>query len=738
MTVHPPSGPPDARPLPAEGLTVAEALARDDDPQVRLATGRHHRRFSEDVCWSLITGTLRDHAVATLADIPEEMLRDIAASADMRLLAALAARSDLPAATLAAVRDSGDDHVQYALIRNASLSPEHLGRLDLGEYWTRELLACRDDLPAETYEALAAYDRMPRILASKTHTPLSLLRRLAETGNCALELAKNPATPSDVLTTLVTARETRFCAAQVAEHPHAGHLVGRLADHRNSDVRAAVAARTDTPASVVADLSADRSPKVRSAAASNPHLPAAAKAKLLRSNSTGILVGLLANPTVSDNEYDSLLRRGNTGVAAAAAGLARTTRQQFDYLTSLAVSDVDRALAASDHTPVAALHAVADRSTPALLSCFADREHLPVAIARKLARSPWEHTRLALLRSASPPVGSLLLLARDAVRGVRLAAAEHPHMPAHVVAAWARLGDAAERCAAAANPSADSIGADTDLEVCDAQRPRLSLSDAETLQDVDDDPLASAAAAAADPRAPSCATVAHLFSAAHRLLTAAAGNPHTPPAELRDIGNRPGPHNTALRVAAAANPSTPEGTLKHLAKMYPDTRVAVAANPAATARILEELVGYLTRSTPTPGSDRSFVERACTSAARHPNIPEAPRRRVLTLPGPVGDAVRDMMLGDAAAPAQAIGIIAEQLEDTVLNVTMTSSAAETLAATLAHPQCPATLTAAVAAAAESHHATSLTLLDVLSAERAAQRRSATANLNENAPPAPGL
>ena len=287
----------NAYPLALTGPTVAEVLARDAVARLRLSVAEHHPRHSEDVFLSVSGIREVECRAVLLPRLPPELLEHYATRCGVRVSEAIASRSDLPDAVLAALRDMDNVHVQHRLLDNKTVGVEHLGRADMSDPWTRAKLAARADLPEGTYRALAEYDDMHDTLAAQKHTPPDVLSNIAATGKYGFALCSNPSTPPEAFAGIL--RSAPWQAHRVAANPAATHLIDELSRNGSSDVRVAVAMRPDTPSETIARLSADRSPKVRVAAAQHEALTDTARAKLLRSRSGALLVGPSPEPEPS-------------------------------------------------------------------------------------------------------------------------------------------------------------------------------------------------------------------------------------------------------------------------------------------------------------------------------------------------------------------------------------------------------------------------------------------------------
>jgi hypothetical protein len=183
-----------------------------------------------------------------------------------------------PAELLALLSRGQDPSVEEALLGNPSTPLEILFRL--GHLYPARLLEnplfpllllerpnLAEEVPARTLQALVELERAPEIflLAGARHSDSEI----------RLVVAKNPATPTPVLSELARDTSDKVRIA-VAAHPHAApEVLERLVSDpaARDDLRAQVAKNPSTPPLVLRRLVEDRSPEVRRAASGNPATP---------------------------------------------------------------------------------------------------------------------------------------------------------------------------------------------------------------------------------------------------------------------------------------------------------------------------------------------------------------------------------------------------------------------------------------------------------------------------------
>ena len=276
-----------------------EEWPSDPDVEVRTALHSSHLPIGRVLELAAIEPPLVGRAKTMLhPDLPREEASVGIDSPDWHIRVSVAYRSDLTRDMIRRLVTDPMPVVRMAIAKRPVLPPGILDRLvDDPNEDVRNTVAMEQRLSEAQVIRLVPHDDVAARngLAALADLDPELARGLVATGSPAVlgGLAQHPATPADVLTSILDRAESwplvprdpsalEWVVEDVAVHPTTSATdLERLAMSPLSTARKRVAARRDIP-SVVADLLAEDSPDedVRDALRSNPHVPVHVRARL--------------------------------------------------------------------------------------------------------------------------------------------------------------------------------------------------------------------------------------------------------------------------------------------------------------------------------------------------------------------------------------------------------------------------------------------------------------------------
>ncbi|MEU8283832.1 hypothetical protein AB0C01_05790 [Micromonospora sp. NPDC048905] len=431
--------------------------------------------------------------VARHADLPPDVIEEILASDDHRLLHSLALNRHLPHAVRMRLTAYADPAVRAALVVGAWDAPRELHErlIDDPGPRAREYLAQRDDVPADLLARLAT-DPEPTVRATLarwwTQAPEAVRRVLltdpvdsVRAAACSTYYARlpHPVPPPDLVPGLLADPVTRTGAVRHAILTPA--LAARLAADPDHQVRRQVAEHPQLPPSVRDVLADDPSANVRVGIFRRPDTPEPTRhgiyADIQRGERplTDVLGGDLDDDEVLQQFEDHLavseLRHLRLDWVTAdplphVSSLYICFRRSAAHSPALPADAVLRLLDDDDsgvrttmarHAPHLVDPATAERIDRGFRSDKktdwrpADVLPLPASTLRRLASDPDPRMRSLAPRDPDLPVELIERLAADPDSTVRQAVAGHPRLPAD--ARRALLADDSEfvaRTAAAA------------------------------------------------------------------------------------------------------------------------------------------------------------------------------------------------------------------------------------------------------------------------------------------------
>ena len=338
---------------------IIAALAASPDPETRALLVRAMEKMTADQLrvWQHDPSPTVRAEVASRTDIPadvvSELLRDESSLVRRKLI--LNPYACVPESALQEMLDRGDtalrhmwhpvahdDHSVLAQVSNLNrrfpLDPDSLEKLsDNDAAWVRQLVAGN---PGTTPEILfkLAFDEDDLVRESVSmcnNAPPWALRHIYVTDGPSRWLARNPNTPSDILTEWALNSQdpqaliynpsvpmetlrialSRFNLGRndredLASHPQAPpEILEKLGRSKEPAVRRKVAENPSTPPKVLASLARDAFPTIRLLTASHPSTPAKALAWLAKDGNDAIGAAVRAHPDVPPEALDALARK---------------------------------------------------------------------------------------------------------------------------------------------------------------------------------------------------------------------------------------------------------------------------------------------------------------------------------------------------------------------------------------------------------------------------------------------
>jgi len=166
--------------------------------------------------------------------------------------------------------------------------------------WVRRAAVGNQALLAADRQRLAGDpDHQVRLQVAATTRDPGLLVRMADDSPMRLAVARNPACPAGLLSTLAQDQDDRVRQTAGRHRLASPEVLRRLADDPAGEVRAAAAGHRRVPLAVLVSLSADSDPTVRREVAGNPSCSAALLKELLCDPVEGVRRAAAVNPGLS-------------------------------------------------------------------------------------------------------------------------------------------------------------------------------------------------------------------------------------------------------------------------------------------------------------------------------------------------------------------------------------------------------------------------------------------------------
>lgn len=199
----------------------------------------------------------------------------------------------------------------------------------------------------------------------------------------------------------------------------------RLAQSEDPEVREAVAAHPNTPATSLVDLTARNQPiPVRVAAARNPNLPSERLIELTADTSVKVRAGAARNPANSAERLNYLSEDPNAGVRGATARNPSTPAETYQRLVADPSTEVRKSAAIARHITPAAATALANDPDRAVRTALAGNRSLTdPTLMLQLRTDPAQGVRAAVGKHPITPSATQNILASDTAAGVRAAVA---------------------------------------------------------------------------------------------------------------------------------------------------------------------------------------------------------------------------------------------------------------------------------------------------------------------------
>ena len=492
-------------------------------------------------------GRIGRAALAVHPATPVEVLKDLAQDDASEVRRGVAINPVTPVEILAMLAKDKNQGVRHNVAHHPAI-PVEIRTQVLTE------LAKNKDIDERRY--IARYSDSPVILAMLARDEVSDVRR---------DVAKNLASPIEVLTTLGKDKETLVRWA-VAENPAtpAINLTG-LAKHKSEfvrqgvaknctasadvlsalatdevkDVRCAVASNPATPTMALSLLAQDQSKEVRRAVATNSSTPKEDLSLLAKDEDPDVRKAIARNPVTSVEVLSRLASDENAKVCSNAAENSTTPLEVRSQVLTMLAQSKDRycrnEVAKNPAAPFDALKVLAEDEVSDIRRLVAKNSATPPELLAVLSKDVDLRVRTTVIENSATPVDVLRNLARDEVRDVRRKVAQNPVTPLEVLADLSKDEDAYVRGKVIENPA-------TPTEV----RSQL-LNELATSESSDD-------------------------------RIEAAKNPSTPPETLAELAKS---MEIEVRNAVAVNPSTPMEALIAISEdqsLHPISRLVAVSN----------------------------------------------------------------------------------------------------------------------------------------------------------------
>ncbi|MFI6093049.1 hypothetical protein [Streptomyces sp. NPDC051218] len=389
----------------------------------------------------------RREKLAACSSLPSDVVRTLAADADVRVVAELA----LWTTPGVAARLAGHPHaeVRRAAAANQATPPSLLAALLTGEGLPLALrcrVCDREETPFvhDPHCPHNDCDLLPGDSCDGSHeSTLHATRRMA---------LQNPATPTEAVIRFVNHPSVLLRWALASRSDLPSEVYGQLAMDPDPGVRADLAENPAIDEALMRALSADRGHDVQRRLAHNPRVPLDVLTRLARTTKIGTILlpriaaascGEVAELAESPEPAARLLVAQRRDLPTAIRD-ALATDPDAKVVNSIAshpgLSEAQlRAMVARHGVHVIAMVAANPDATPALLEDLTRHEQPPKKMFRAVARH----------RNATGPALQNCLADKQA----RPLAANHPALPPHVIAELLTYTDWQVAEAAAANPS---------------------------------------------------------------------------------------------------------------------------------------------------------------------------------------------------------------------------------------------------------------------------------------------
>lgn len=567
--------------------------------------------------------------LAAFPGAPEDVLRKLARSPEVRVRIETARHPALPADIRAALLADSSAEVREAIRARPDAPPEGSGPPLSGWLWqsrpepednspmareqryrdvmcltdSRELVRhARHPDPRQRYSVARNPAAPPEALDALTGDPIEWVRHA---------VATNPAATRLQLEALLA---RGLPPSELAAHPAAPIPVLELASRSLEDsVRRQVAGNPSTPPSLLATLAQDASREVVEALAANPAAPEELLLALLLEQRLSRLWVLYRNPGLAPSFLETLDRLGHPREILLQH--PNLDGPRLDRMASDALPAVRRKVAEHARAPEGTLARLAQDLDPEVRRTVARAPATSAGTLERLAADPHVPVRVQVAVHPTTEPGTLIRLAQDPDRTMRVSLASSPHIPPAAALALARDLDPEVRAGVARHPSL-TLEDLYWLAAEEGSRAMLALAQRRDLP-----PAASEVLVEARSREIDAHLLGHRALPAPLLETVAARlELGEKPSTWEWLARSPGAPWTALRILAN------DTRLRRILLADPATAAVALDAHFASADLLERVLALLHPAFPADVLARA-VSSPCWperwAASRNPSTPEA-------------------------------------------------------------------------------------------------------------------
>ncbi|MBD2579267.1 HEAT repeat domain-containing protein [Oscillatoria sp. FACHB-1406] len=456
-------------------ISVFEKLLKNSDSSVRvkiaIAANGHgpisvFEKLSED------SDSKVRAAIAANGHGPISVFEKLLEDSDSEVRIALAANYHTPISVLEKLLEDSDSSVRVKVAENPRTpisvleklsNPEHLTELASQSEQLSRLVAKNPHAPSGLLEKLSqSKDRLTR--EAVTGNPNTATEVLFELGKEFPEqLLENPVfpllslehpnfleiMPSQTRYRLLNSTRGKEALLELfCNHPSSSvRRVGcdclrriyyehewleRFVESPYEDIRTAIAANHRTPIPVLEKLSKDSNSFVRAEVASNPTTPVSILAELIYDSNSGIRERIVKDKRLPASILEEFCR--STVLAEESVHFRLSVARRVQSAATLELlgkdchSEVRKAVAKNQNTPVSVLELLANHDFPEVRRAVAKNPTTPVEILHRLASDRVINVRTAVARNPSTARETLEILACDSRQQVRTALAKNPSL----------------------------------------------------------------------------------------------------------------------------------------------------------------------------------------------------------------------------------------------------------------------------------------------------------------------
>lgn len=359
---------------------------------------------------------------------PPDVLSILAGDPNSRVRSYIACNPATPPDALSVLAGDADEYVRLCVAENpatpSDMRIEVLTTLDANFRQTLAESATAADVLSKLASDTETLVR--RAVARNRITPADALSKLAS--DCETEVrsgvAGNPASPVGALTALASDSDSevrsRVALSSTVSSDVRLHLLATLAGDPDKWARSNVARNPATPVDVLTTLAGDSENWVRSEVAGNPATPVGILTALASDFHNQVRSGVAANPATPVDILTMLASDSDSLVRCAVYGNVATPAAVQTSLAGDAHSEVQRCVAANPATPVGILTTLAGHHNSSVRKSVAANLATPVYILATLASDPDINVRVCAVDNPASPADQLAAAECEALQKAML------------------------------------------------------------------------------------------------------------------------------------------------------------------------------------------------------------------------------------------------------------------------------------------------------------------------------